>query len=308
MDFISYIIPLIFLSFWGYFFFRMYLAFGSKTKDKTSNKQNSKYFKTKASINNDRNELDQLIKKYYYDQGMNLNVVPSQLEKKALSGNVEYMFDFANILVEPLDQGIIDKKYQQLSYYWMKKASNLGHEPALSYICLWHLTGDNILMKSDYAEGMKIYNQLKKSNDPFIIHMVNFAKDYADSDDKTELLKDAENIINNLIKRDGEAKLEFIIPAIEFTDKLISDGFVSESDRIHFTQFCVERVLGVIYPKNFNVSDSYINESYDTSVLNEIIESWKEYKDISELRDDFAQLKGKSLDEIKVMNFELYLK
>ena len=308
IDDITYFLAIIVLFSVGYVFFRILIVLFTKSKDEILKNRGNKLTKIKAKINNDRNELDQLIKKYYHDMGMNLNVLPSKLEKRALEGDVEYMFDFANILVEPLDQGIIDKKYEQISYYWMKKAAELGNEPALSYICLWHLTDSNNLMNSDYEEGLRIYNQLRKSKEPYIVHMVNLMKDYVDSDNKQDFLRDAESKINNFMKNDGEAKLEFIVPAFELTDKLISEGSLLESDRILFAQFCVEKVLGSIYPKNFNVSDSFLYESYESATLSETMDKWKEYKYVASLRDDFSQLQGKSLDEIKTMNFELFIK
>lgn len=93
------------------------------------------------------------LKNYYNSQGLDLNIDIIDLHRKSQSGDIEAMFDFGNILWEPIELGGISNDYEELSIYWMKKAASFNQPMALSMIGSFMFTGNSKYIPKDPKKG-----------------------------------------------------------------------------------------------------------------------------------------------------------
>ena len=129
--------------------------------------------------------LNDKVVNYYSSQSMDLNSLPIDIYNKAKKGDINAMFDFGNILLEPIETNAIDKKYENLANYWILLAAQNEIPEAMILIGSFYFTGNSTLINKDPKKGRILFDR-----------GIELFPQYSSS-------KDARDIYNNFLKENS---------------------------------------------------------------------------------------------------------
>ncbi len=135
-----------------------------------------------SEISLDPSLNDKLVN-YYFSQPKALNALPIDMYNKAKKGDTKAMFDFGNILLEPIETNAIDKKYENLAIYWILLAAENEIPEAMISIGSFYYTGNSSLINKDpkkgrilFDRGIELFPKYSSSKDAWELS-INFKKE-----------------------------------------------------------------------------------------------------------------------------------
>ena len=195
------------------------------------------------------------------DDGLNIDEVMMQTRDRVMITT-----KFAKKVQVPWNESSLNEHYyisyretnkneKELGVYWISRAAAMGNEPALSMMAAFYCSGEIGIPKNP-SKGMQIYDDLiQNSNDPQVLQIVNYFKDYCDVDvSPTNQIDQASFIFNGLadIICENDVCLDFIALKLknsELLDELTAlkiitmAGSLDERDDTNTYSFSLYSVL-----------------------------------------------------------------
>jgi len=253
------------------------------------------------------NDLDKKIEDFYNTQNMTLNILPSKLLVLAKSGDIDAMYDFANTLTS-LPEGLLTSEEDSQAFFWMKKASENGNEEALGHMAMLYITGENKWLVKDEDKGKKILLELKNSKSDIVQNFIYlFDETYFKFETKDRRDSYLQEKISGWIdveipKFHNQFLLKAIPKAVELAEEFISNKDIKKDDRELFTQYLNEHVLTNIFHLDSIILLKELLKG-NPHAKKEVLVQWVKMRNNMNPREDYMSLKGLTLDQIKMANF-----